>query len=80
MRARGSAATGADPRALMPDHVGDLGPGGSMMNPDLNRVDDIGRAAGVQEADSGALQTSGEILDRRDRRRAQQDVPDPDAD
>ena len=74
------AATGADPRGLTPDHVGDLGPGGSMMNPDLNRVDDIGRAAGVQEADSGALQTSGEILDRRDRRRAQQDVPDPDGD
>jgi hypothetical protein len=51
-----------------------------MMNPDLNRVDDIGRAAGVQEADSGALQTSGEILDRRDRRRAQQDGPEPDGD
>ena len=26
-----------------------------MMNPDLNRVDDIGRAAGVQEAHSGSL-------------------------
>jgi hypothetical protein len=58
-------------------NVGDEAPGGSMMTPDHDRVDDIGRALGVQEADSGGLRTSGELLDERDRRRAQQDVPDP---
>ena len=57
--------------------VGDEAPGGSVTTPDQDRVDDIGRAVGVQEADSGELRTSGEILDARDRRRAQQDVPDP---
>ena len=57
--------------------VGDETPGGSQITPDHDRVDDIGRAAGIQEADSGELRTSGEILDARDRRRAQQDEPDP---
>ena len=57
--------------------VGDEAPGGSTLTPDHDRVDDIGRAIGVQEADSGGLRTSGEILDARDRRRAQQDEPDP---
>jgi len=57
--------------------VGDEAPGGSQLTPDHDRVDDIGRAVGIQEADSGGLRTSGEILDARDRRRAQQDEPDP---
>ena len=34
-----------------------------MPSPDQNQVDDIGRAMGVQEEDSGALRTSAEILD-----------------
>jgi len=42
-----------------------------------NRGDDIGRALGVQEVDSGELRTTGELLDERDRKRAQQDGPDP---
>ena len=57
--------------------VGDEAPGGSVITPDQDRVDDIGRALGVQEADSGGLRTTGELLDERDRKRAQQDVPDP---
>ena len=58
-------------------YVGDESPGGSTPTPDQDRVDDIGRACGVAEADSGALRASSEILDRRDQRRAQQDIPDP---
>jgi hypothetical protein len=67
----------ADSDALQNSMVGDEAPGGSQLTPDQDRVDDIGRAVGVQEADSGELRTSGEILDARDRRRAQQDGPDP---
>ena len=57
--------------------VGDEAPGGSVMTPDHDRVDDIGRALGVQEVDSGELRTTSELLDERDRKRAQQDTPDP---
>jgi hypothetical protein len=57
--------------------TGEEAPGGSQLTPDHDRVDDIGRALGVQEADSGELRTSGELLDERDRRRSRQDVPDP---
>lgn len=57
--------------------VGDEAPGGTVSTPDQDRVDDIGRALGVQEVDSGELRTTGEILDARDRKRAQQEGPDP---
>ena len=57
--------------------VGDEAPGGSVTTPDQDRVDDIGRALGVQEVDSGELRTTSELLDARDRKRAQQDEPDP---
>ena len=57
--------------------VGDEAPGGSVMTPDQDRVDDFGRALGVQEIDSGELRTTHELLERRDRRRGQQDIPDP---
>ncbi len=63
--------------ALQNAMVGEEAPGGSQLTPDHDRVDDIGRALGVQEADSGELRTSGELLDERDRKRAHQDVPDP---
>ena len=63
--------------ALANAMVGDEAPGGSQLTPDHDRVDDMGRALGVQEADSGQLRTSGELLDERDRRRSRQDVPDP---
>lgn len=65
-----------DDSALNNAHVGDETPGGSTPTPDQDRVDDIGRAYGVQEADSGALRATSEILDKRDRQRALLDVPD----
>jgi hypothetical protein len=41
-------------------------------------VDDIGRAMGVQEEDSGELRTSSEIMARRDQARGYRDEgPDP---
>lgn len=59
--------------------VGDETPVGDTPSPDPNQVDEIGRAMGVQEEDSGALRTSSEILARRDQHRGHQDeVPDPD--
>ena len=51
--------------------VGDEAPGGDMPTPDQDRVDDIGRAYGVAEADSGELRTSAELLAARDRRRTE---------
>jgi hypothetical protein len=67
----------ADNDALGNALAGEEAPGGSQLTPDHDRVDDIGRALGVQEADSGELRTSGELLDERDRRRSRQDGPDP---
>jgi hypothetical protein len=57
--------------------VGDDTPGGDSPSPDQNQVDDIGRAYGVQEEDSGALRTASEILDARDQRRSYLEAPDP---
>ncbi|HEY2941268.1 MAG TPA: DUF6335 family protein [Vicinamibacteria bacterium] len=65
-----------DDSALNNAYVGDETPGGSTPTPDQDRVDDIGRAYGVQEADSGALRATAEILDARDRHRALLEVPD----
>jgi hypothetical protein len=45
-------------------------------DPGQDRVDDIGRAYGVQEVDSGALKPAAEILDERDRHRPLLEVPD----
>ena len=58
-------------------HRGRRSPGRQRDHPDQDRVDDIGKALGVQEVDSGELRTTGELLDERDRKRALQDVPDP---
>jgi Family of unknown function (DUF6335) len=57
--------------------VGDEAPGGDMPTPDQDLVDEIGRAYGVTEADSGALRSSAELLDERDRRRAELEAPRP---
>lgn len=51
------------------EYSGEEMPGGSMPAPDQNRVDDIGRAYGVEEEDTGSLRTSAELLSRRDRHR-----------
>ena len=67
-----------DPDSSVTDNafVGDETFAGDMTTPDQNQVDDIGRAMGVQEEDSGALRTSAEILDARDQRRAQAEAPE----
>ena len=65
-----------DDQAISNAFVGDETPGGDMPTPDQNQVDDIGRAYGVQEADSGSLHTSSEILDKRDQHRGFQEAPD----
>lgn len=55
--------------ALRNEYVGEETPGGSTPTPDQGNVDDIGRAYGVQEEDSGELRTSGELMAGRDQRR-----------
>ena len=49
--------------------MGDETPGGSSSTPDQSLVDEIGRAYGLQEEDSGSLRSAGEVLTRRDRHR-----------
>jgi uncharacterized protein DUF6335 len=66
-----------DDSALYNAYVGDETPGGTSPTPDQDRVDDIGRAYGVQEVDSGALKPSADLLEERDRHRALLEVPDP---
>lgn len=58
-------------------YAGDESPGFDMATPDQDGVDAAGRAYGVSEADSGALKSSAELADARDRRRAFADEPDP---
>jgi hypothetical protein len=73
-----SLTGGDDDASVMgAEYVGDEAPSGHMPTPDQDNVDAIGRAMGVSEEDSGALRSSAEILDRRDRHRAQQEGPDP---
>jgi uncharacterized protein DUF6335 len=64
-----------DTSALQNAFVGDEAPGGDMPTPDQDLVDEIGRAYGVQEVDSGVLRASSEVLDARDRHRAEMDAP-----
>jgi hypothetical protein len=75
----GDVLSGGDSEtdALQNTYVGDEAPGGDMPTPDQDLVDEIGRAYGVTEADSGALRASSELLDERDRRRAELDAPRP---
>jgi hypothetical protein len=56
-------------------YVGEETPGGSTPTPDQNGVDDIGRAYGLQEEDSGALRSAAEVLGRRDRHRDELQAP-----
>lgn len=64
-----------DDSALGNEYVGDETPGGSASTPDQNGVDEIGRAYGLQEEDTGALQSVGEVLRRRDRHRSELTPP-----
>jgi hypothetical protein len=60
-----------DDDTLANEYVGEDTPGGSTPTPDQNDVDEIGRVYGLQEEDSGALRSGGEILSRRDRHRSE---------
>lgn len=60
-----------DDSVLDNEYVGDETPGGSAPTPDQNGVDEIGRAYGLQEEDTGALRSGDEVLRRRDRRRSE---------
>jgi hypothetical protein len=64
-----------DDESLANEYVGDETPGGSAPTPDQNDVDDIGRAYGLQEEDSGALRSGSEVLARRDRKRTELQPP-----
>jgi hypothetical protein len=58
-----------DDRILANEYSGEETPGGSASTPDQSNVDEIGRAYGLQEEDSGALRSGAEVLSRRDRHR-----------
>ena len=58
-------------------YSGEESPGFDMATPDQDGVDAAGRAYGVAEADSGALKSSAELADARDRRRAFAEEPEP---
>src|SRR5437870_2272200 len=58
-----------DDSVLQNEYSGEETPGGSTPTPDQNGVDEIGRAYGLQEEDSGSLRSGAEVLDRRDRHR-----------
>jgi hypothetical protein len=64
-----------DDSSLANEYVGEDTPGGSTPTPDQNDVDEIGRAYGLQEEDTGALRSAAEVLERRDRRRSELKPP-----
>lgn len=64
-----------DGDSLANEYVGEETPGGSTPTPDQNNVDEIGRAYGLQDEDTGALRSGGEVLERRDRHRPELRAP-----
>ena len=68
--------TGGDPDAdwERADHVGEEAVGGTVATPDQNVVDELGGALGVPRAPDEEVRTSGEILERRDRHRWEQET------
>jgi hypothetical protein len=64
-----------DDRTLANEYVGEETPGGTTPTPDQNNVDDIGRAYGLQDEDSGSLRSAAEVLGRRDRHRVELQPP-----
>jgi hypothetical protein len=57
------------------EYVGEEMPGGSNPTPDQSGVDEIGRAYGLQDEDSGVLRSAAELLGRRDRHREELQPP-----
>ena len=64
-----------DDLELANEYSGENTPGGSSSTPDQNEVDEIGRAYGLQDEDSGELHSGGEVLERRDRHRSELNPP-----
>jgi hypothetical protein len=64
-----------DDDGMANEYVGEEMPGGSNPTPDQSAVDDIGRAYGLQDEDSGVLRSAAELLDRRDRHRDELQPP-----
>jgi hypothetical protein len=64
-----------DDDTLQNEYSGEETPGGSNSTPDQNDVDEIGRAYGLQDEDSGELHSGGEVLERRDRHRSELNPP-----
>src|SRR5262249_7852170 len=64
-----------DDHTLANAYVGEETPGGTTPTPDQSIVDEIGRAYGLQEEDTGALRSASEVLSRRDRRRNELQPP-----
>lgn len=60
-----------DDDSLANEYVGEEIPGGTAPTPDQSNVDEIGRAYGLQEEDTGALRSGEEVLARRDRHRSE---------
>lgn len=60
-----------DDSSLENEYVGDNLPGGDTPTPDQNDVDEIGRAYGLQDEDTGALRSGAEVLEGRDRKRSE---------
>lgn len=58
-----------DDDRLANEYVGEETPGGNNPTPDQSGVDEIGRAYGLQDEDSGTLRSAAEVLGRRDRHR-----------
>jgi hypothetical protein len=69
------ALTGGDVDAdwRRADSIGEEAPGGTVATPDQDVVDDLGRALGVPRAPDEAFRPSSEILEARDRHRAEQE-------
>jgi Family of unknown function (DUF6335) len=58
-----------DVSPLANEYSGEEVPGSTTPTPDQNRVDDIGRAYGIEEEDTGTLKPSADLLEERDRHR-----------
>jgi hypothetical protein len=65
-----ASLTGSDISAYdeQADVVGDKAVGGTAMTPDMDVVDELGKAVGLEMNDSNALHTT-DILERRDEQR-----------
>jgi hypothetical protein len=75
-RADGAIRVGdPDDDVMGNQYVGEETPGAANPTPDQNAVDEIGRAYGLQEEDTGVLRSAGEVLERRDRRRVELQAP-----